>query len=659
MFKASAVPALNPASAKTASQPLSRPSHHNSSLNLQRALGNGDLARMFGSSPGNERDRFEREADEVADKVMAAEEHAPLGAIPAAPSIQAKGKSGGNPSVEHGGGAAVREAAQGGAPLPGNLRSFFEPRFGRDLGGVRVHSGPEADKAAGSIEARAYTYGSHIVFGVGEYSPGTTAGGKLLAHELVHVVQQAGGSEIGGVHSAGESIQRSPKEDAARSGAEGWAGLVAATVQELDKRESHYFSSTPKYGDADFEKLIDILTVAIDKGWWQMWALALQQREGPFGNYLFHFHMILADKNKGLADKFGALLKQRGIAIGVESGGYQSLAYLDPTVEAPVNPAVANLPFSQGVDRFKTATYDLGYKPGKPGSLSTTLKLSYDDGVTIDVSIWDISDNIDSSARNAVAQSYVGPGGRVFPSRMSRNTTPRLWAEKQKALAVMEADNQDFETFVSIGLAGVMSNLPIGPVVGPEPVEPVSVPRVSRPPAPNEGTIPGDTAAPPKQLKSTTPPPRQLESGTHAPGRPATPPAAERIPGSTDGEHAIDQLLRQEGREVKANPMEGVRGAGRQGDRLVDGVPTEEKSISGVKKPDADSLSSAIARRVMDGRGQARNIIVDTRQQTGVTREIAERGIRRAYGADNATGAKIQSIRVIGTDFDITLPRAN
>src|SRR5690606_16709418 len=41
-----------------------------------------------------------------------------------------------------------------------------------------------------SINALAYTSGNSIVFNEGQYSPGTTTGKKLLAHELTHVVQQ-------------------------------------------------------------------------------------------------------------------------------------------------------------------------------------------------------------------------------------------------------------------------------------------------------------------------------------------------------------------------------------------------------------------------------------------------------------------------------------
>jgi hypothetical protein len=42
------------------------------------------------------------------------------------------------------------------------------------------------------VDALAYTVGRHIVFGAGQYRPGADDGRRLLAHELTHVVQQAG-----------------------------------------------------------------------------------------------------------------------------------------------------------------------------------------------------------------------------------------------------------------------------------------------------------------------------------------------------------------------------------------------------------------------------------------------------------------------------------
>ena len=80
----------------------------------------------------------------------------------------------------------------GGAPLSSPVRAFFEPRFGRDLSAVRVHDGAEAAGAARSIHALAYTVGSDIVFGAGQYQPSSETGQRLLAHELTHTIQQSG-----------------------------------------------------------------------------------------------------------------------------------------------------------------------------------------------------------------------------------------------------------------------------------------------------------------------------------------------------------------------------------------------------------------------------------------------------------------------------------
>lgn len=82
-----------------------------------------------------------------------------------------------------------------GQPLDANTRAFFEPRFGRDFTRVRVHTDERAMESARSVSALAYTVGRDVVFGAGQYSPGTTEGAELLAHELTHVVQQSSGAE--------------------------------------------------------------------------------------------------------------------------------------------------------------------------------------------------------------------------------------------------------------------------------------------------------------------------------------------------------------------------------------------------------------------------------------------------------------------------------
>jgi hypothetical protein len=80
-----------------------------------------------------------------------------------------------------------------GDPMDETVRREMESKIAGDFSDVRLHTGPKATAAAESIDARAFTYGKHIVFNQGEYRPETTAGKKLLAHELVHVVQQTGG----------------------------------------------------------------------------------------------------------------------------------------------------------------------------------------------------------------------------------------------------------------------------------------------------------------------------------------------------------------------------------------------------------------------------------------------------------------------------------
>ena len=89
----------------------------------------------------------------------------------------------------------------GGRPLPARVRDFFEPRFGSDLSDVRVHTGADAAEAAKAFAARGYAVGRHLVFGAGQFAPGTPAGDRLLAHELAHVVY---GAHEPVVHRSGE-----------------------------------------------------------------------------------------------------------------------------------------------------------------------------------------------------------------------------------------------------------------------------------------------------------------------------------------------------------------------------------------------------------------------------------------------------------------------
>lgn len=84
----------------------------------------------------------------------------------------------------------------GGSALPSDTRRFMESRIGADFSGVRIHTGTQAESMSRSVQAQAFAHGSDIYFNSGKYSPDTSIGKTLLAHELTHTVQQgAAGSQ--------------------------------------------------------------------------------------------------------------------------------------------------------------------------------------------------------------------------------------------------------------------------------------------------------------------------------------------------------------------------------------------------------------------------------------------------------------------------------
>ncbi len=83
-------------------------------------------------------------------------------------------------------------------PLPPETRRYMETRFRADLRDVRVHVGALAARLCDTLKVRALTLGNHILFADGEFEPASVEGKWLLAHELVHVLQQR--SADGGAH---------------------------------------------------------------------------------------------------------------------------------------------------------------------------------------------------------------------------------------------------------------------------------------------------------------------------------------------------------------------------------------------------------------------------------------------------------------------------
>ena len=148
-----------------------------------------------------------------------------------------------------------------GQPLDAGTRAFMEPRFGHDFSQVRVHMDARAAESARAVNALAYTVGRDVVFGKGEYEPGTSEGKRLMAHELTHVVQQ-GGVISGPLNGIGSSTSASEQEA---------TSMVECVGQSMPHRSplfafSHSQGTLQRQSDAgvddDSHALIDASTLS-------------------------------------------------------------------------------------------------------------------------------------------------------------------------------------------------------------------------------------------------------------------------------------------------------------------------------------------------------------------------------------------------------------
>jgi polyhydroxyalkanoate synthesis regulator phasin len=196
-------------------------------LALQRTHGNRYVQRVVSRIQaklvvGQPGDVYEQEADRVADEVMrmpepevkrqiedeeellqpkleASSEYFIPRQIEEADEeevLQTKNRENTTSEVTNDLESRIQAIRGGGQPLAESERSFFEPRFGYDFSEVRVHTDLQAAESAQVMNARAFTIGRDIVFNKGEYAPETVRGGRLLAHELTHVIQQRGNKDV-------------------------------------------------------------------------------------------------------------------------------------------------------------------------------------------------------------------------------------------------------------------------------------------------------------------------------------------------------------------------------------------------------------------------------------------------------------------------------
>ncbi|WP_051260814.1 eCIS core domain-containing protein [Algoriphagus marincola] len=111
--------------------------------------------------------------------------------------VQLFGEGGGTVSSDVSG--QIIQSKGSGQNLPSPIQAEMGQKIGADFSTVKIHTGPDAAQMSSQLGAKAFTHGNDIYFNEGKFQPGTSEGKHLLAHELTHTVQQ------------GAAVRRSPE----------------------------------------------------------------------------------------------------------------------------------------------------------------------------------------------------------------------------------------------------------------------------------------------------------------------------------------------------------------------------------------------------------------------------------------------------------------
>lgn len=120
-----------------------------------------------------------------------------------------------------------------------------------------------------------------------------------------------------------------------------------------------------------------------------------------------------------------------------------------PKAEQKPAQNIDQMPMGMYVDAYGSAVYDMDYKSVK-GGLSKWIRVSFTFGgtVQIDINIDAISDETETAEQMVQDMfDHVGDGGRVFPKKMNKSTTPQLWEAKKHVLQIMD----DYNTLFILG----------------------------------------------------------------------------------------------------------------------------------------------------------------------------------------------------------------
>jgi len=300
-------------------------------------------------------DPLEREADAVAARVMrmtelqTAQGNFTRTKAPATPSFVA------SPGIE----SELTALNRGGSPLDASSRAFFEPRFGHDFSGVRLHTDARAAIMADALNASAFTLGNDIAFAGNSYSANTNSGRNLLGHELAHVVQQQG---MNASTPQTKLVQRDSNElEAARKEeevAKRKAAIVYSRVEEIKNvddlckfiksspedvkvKTTHSIGSTPKgqFYQLSGSVVADSLEIVVNgpkiSAKSSEWTASGKARigsdqastsvslEGTYNSTEGEFGVDLGADRVGFGAGFMASVFKVGGTITVELGGWQ------------------------------------------------------------------------------------------------------------------------------------------------------------------------------------------------------------------------------------------------------------------------------------------------------------------------------------------------
>jgi hypothetical protein len=303
---------------------------------------------------GEPGDKYEQEADRIADEVMRMpepsvqrqlepeeeeEEMVQRRAIANSISPISEGSNESEiPSILH---EVLRSP---GSPLDSQTRLFMESRLGNDFRQVRVHKDSQAIASAQMLNAKAYTLGQNVVFGEGQYTPETLPGKRLLAHELAHTLQQTRRSEPCTLQR--EENQEAPGKAAQPEQEETNAAKVVQ--QGVEIVVNNLDDKSPK-----FKKIKKEVTTQVTKEFKNAWQ-------------------SFSPTEKGVSIGFGAaFIGTLGAGLAADEEGRKRVVdFLDG--KNLIVPPLSLIPYMP-ISSFKIKRHEAGAKDDKTIDLSTTL----------------------------------------------------------------------------------------------------------------------------------------------------------------------------------------------------------------------------------------------------------------------------------------------